>query len=132
MTLGFSPIRYLEAFTAVMTSANWNDRNHQPVGPGETVPEEDKPQIGFGDWMLGAKGTLPVTRSLHVGLAAATGWVSPYRDLKREFGLGWLKFDLITGACEQMPSLGLSRFATRIENGDVLVCPVPSVYRPPH
>ncbi|UCG32808.1 MAG: Rieske 2Fe-2S domain-containing protein [Phycisphaerales bacterium] len=42
-----------------------------------------------------------------------------------------LKFDLITGACEQMPNMGLNRYATRIENGDVLVCPVPIIHRPP-
>ena len=42
-----------------------------------------------------------------------------------------LTFDLITGACEQTPHLGLSRYATRIENGDVFVRPVPIPYRPP-
>lgn len=41
-----------------------------------------------------------------------------------------LKFDLMTGACEQMPNLGLRRYPTRIENGDVLIRPVPINYRP--
>jgi len=64
----------------------------------------------------------------HEGASLAGGEV---RDGELSCPQHHLRFDLRTGACRQTPRLGLSRYATRIERGNVLVCLEPIAYVPP-
>ena len=47
VTIGFTPIKYLEVFSALYSSANRNDRNHQPLGLCRKAIDNSLDSIGI-------------------------------------------------------------------------------------
>ncbi len=94
VTVGFTPYKYLEVFAALYSSANRNDRNHQPLGPGERNPNETPLQMALGDFLLGLKGAFPVTSNgmLSLGALAGVKFLSSQGQLKPDFGATNLMF----------------------------------------
>jgi outer membrane protein OmpA-like peptidoglycan-associated protein len=75
LTLGFTPIRYLEVFGGILTSSNRNDR---PDEPGRT----DNPVIrSHGDLLLGPKLALPVATGMTVGFEAGLRFLASASSL---------------------------------------------------
>ncbi len=75
LSFGFTPLRYLELFGALLTSSN---RNERPPEANRLDPELIK---SFGDLILGGKGIYPVARGLTLGGELGFLFLSAVSDL---------------------------------------------------
>jgi outer membrane protein OmpA-like peptidoglycan-associated protein len=100
VTVGFTPYKYIEAFAALYSSANRNDRRHQALNAGERNPNETPLQMALGDFMLGVKGAFPVMANelLSVGALGGVKFLTSHGELKPDFGATNLHFAALLSA----------------------------------
>jgi outer membrane protein OmpA-like peptidoglycan-associated protein len=77
LSFGYTPLPFLEAFGAILTSSNRNHRLNS-WEPPRRDPELIK---SFGDLVLGAKGVLPVARGQTVAFELGFRFLSSISDL---------------------------------------------------
>jgi outer membrane protein OmpA-like peptidoglycan-associated protein len=74
---GYTPVSFLEAFGAILTSSNRNKRSNS-WEPPRRDPELIK---SFGDLILGAKGAMPIARGQNIAFELGFRFLSSISDL---------------------------------------------------